>query len=64
MSYRYPMPDQDVNISNVDIADGKLSTDTRLEDKIDRLLMEMKINNFQLSLMTDDEIKETDIIKE
>ena len=64
MSYRYPMPDQDVNISNIGITDGRLNTDTSLNDTMNRLLMELKIANFQYSLMTDEEIKETDITRE
>ena len=64
MTYRYPQNNQNVNISNVDVNNGRLSTDTRLKDSMDRLLMELKIANFQFSIMTDNEIKETDIVKE
>ena len=61
MSYEHPPDNQNVNISNVDITNGNLNTDTRLKDEMDRLLVEMKIMNMQFVYMTNENVKEEDI---
>ncbi len=39
----------------------QIREDSKLRDLMEQLLVELKINNFHNALMTDDDIKESDI---